>query len=93
MTHTHGRRDANHAEIIAALRAIGAEVYDTADLGGGFPDCVVLYNGRVTLVEIKAPGGKLTDAERDFQRRFDPVYLVVWSVEDAVDVIRAGVKR
>ena len=88
MTHTHGRRDANHAEIIAALRALGAEVFDTADLGGGFPDAVVYHNGRLILLEIKAPGGRLTKAEQEFRARFEPVYFVAWSVEQAVEILR-----
>ena len=35
------RADKNHSQITAALRKIGARVYDASRVGGGFPDLVV----------------------------------------------------
>ena len=48
------RTDANHTEIIGALRQCGFAVHDTSSVGKGFPDCVA-YRPRegVLLVEIK----------------------------------------
>ncbi len=43
------RRDANHAEIVAALRAVGCSVWDASHVGGGFPDLVV---GRMTAGHV-----------------------------------------
>lgn len=45
--------DDNHAEIVAALRGIGAYVVDCAHVGRGFPDLLVWWRGGVIPVEIK----------------------------------------
>lgn len=47
------KKDANHAEIINAMRQCGVPVYDTASLGNGFPDCVAWVSEQWRLVEIK----------------------------------------
>ena len=48
-------RDANHKEILKALRDAGLRVFDTAALGDGFPDLVVVRkDGTVRLVEVKS---------------------------------------
>lgn len=68
----HGKRDANHREIIQALRDAYISVWDTADLGNGFPDAVAAAPHRKTgqditaLLEIKTKDGKLTPAEQKF---------------------------
>jgi hypothetical protein len=51
MTHAD-RHDANQAEIVAALRSMGA-TYVQQDRNAGF-DILVLYRGRMHLVEIKS---------------------------------------
>lgn len=48
-----GRRDGNHAEIVAALRSIGATVQDLADVGRGCPDILAGFRGRNVLLEVK----------------------------------------
>ncbi len=55
----HGRRDTTHAAVREGLRAMGAIVYDTADVGGNFPDLVVGWRGTTFLLEVKSPGGQL----------------------------------
>ena len=66
MTRAH-RTDNNHAEIRDGLREAGWWVWDTHDMGNGFPDLIALNSsGRFVLLEVKSPGGKLTSDERDF---------------------------
>ena len=60
------RVDANQAVIVAVLRAAGASVFDTHELGHGYPDLTVGFFGRNYLIEIKSPGGRYTDAEVKF---------------------------
>jgi len=47
------RVDDNHAEIVRALTRIGAYVIDCSHVGAGFPDLLIAYRGRWTLIEIK----------------------------------------
>jgi len=47
------RTDTTHAPIRDALRRIGATVLDTHAMGEGFPDLVVGYRKRTTLIECK----------------------------------------
>ena len=47
------RTDANHREIVEALRAAGASVTDTSAVGDGFPDLVVSYRNVWHLAEVK----------------------------------------
>ena len=60
------KSDSNQAEIVAALRAVGAIVTDTHRLGDGFPDLFVYVpmTGRIHVIEVKVPGGKLTEYEQ-----------------------------
>ena len=69
------RVDANHADIVATLRACGWYVHDTSRLGGGFPDLVCARAGKVILVEVKdgtKPLSKqiLTQTEVEVHDRF-----------------------
>lgn len=53
------KRDANHAELVAALRARGLAVTDLGHVGQGVPDLFVSAYLCGTFVEVKAPkGGK-----------------------------------
>jgi Holliday junction resolvase-like predicted endonuclease len=47
------RVDANHAEVVAVLRACGWYVLDTSRVGGGFVDCIAAKHGVVRFIEIK----------------------------------------
>ena len=65
------RKDANQADIIDALRKLGADVLDTSSvapaLGGdlaGFPDLVAVWpDGWTVFVEVKMAGARLTRHE------------------------------
>ena len=86
------RTDNNHAEIVNALRAIGASVADTSRVGHGFPDIVVGFRGRNWLIEIKdgtakPSAQKLTVAQVEFKATWMGHWAVVRSVSEAVGVV------
>lgn len=54
--------DANHAEIVGALRKAGATVVSLAAVGHGVPDLLVGHHGQTMLMEIK--DGRKRPSER-----------------------------
>jgi hypothetical protein len=87
------RRDANHAAIVATLRAAGVLVHDAAALGSGFPDLVCAHpRVGVRLVEVKRPAGprggtsdrELRPAQVAFHRAWQRYACVVTSPEEAL---------
>jgi hypothetical protein len=92
------RVDANHAQVVATLRAAGAWVWDTSRLGGGFPDLLVYHPraGGAFLVEVKdgrrpPSERRLTPAEERFARAYPGRLVVVCSPDDALAAIGVGV--
>lgn len=86
------RVDANQAEIVEALRAVGCSVAITSDLGKGFVDIVVGRAGANFLMEIKdgrksKSKRKLTPAEREFHQAWRGQVCVVKSVDDALRIV------
>jgi hypothetical protein len=84
--------DANHSEIVAALRKIGATVTSTAAIGKGFPDLAVGWRGMTLLLEIKdgakPPSARqLTDDERKWHGEWRGHADVVESVEQALRAV------
>ena len=57
------RTDANHEEIVKALRAVGATVQSLAAVGHGVPDLLVGYQGKTILMEVK--DGKKSPSKRE----------------------------
>lgn len=92
MTRAH-RTDNNHAEIRDGLREAGWWVWDTHDLGGGFPDLLALNaSGRFVMLEVKSPGGKLTEDERAFFLALIEDYhacdlYVVYNLDQAIEAL------
>ena len=89
------KTDANQAEIVAALRNIGASVHDTSAVGRGFPDLVVGMRGRNYLIECKdgakVPSArKLTPDQIEFKATWRGHWAVAISAEDAVSIVMAG---
>jgi Holliday junction resolvase len=82
------RRDATHKPIVKALRKVGASVVILADVGGDCPDILVGYGGKTLLMELKPPGGKVTEGQLDFQAKWrgGPV-RVIESIEAALRFI------
>jgi len=88
---THARRvDNEHAKIRDTLRASGYCVIDTHALGFGFPDLLVVGKcGLVVLMEIKTPGEKLDAAEIKFHAAYTGRICIVYSVDEAQEVMYA----
>lgn len=86
------RVDANHRDVVDALRAIGCSVADTSGAGSGFPDIVVGVSGINLMVEIK-DGSKppserrLTPDQKDFHASWSGQVAVVNSVAEAVTLV------
>ena len=51
------RRDANHAEIVAGLRAAGCSVVELHAVGSGVPDILAARGGLMRLIEIMTAAG------------------------------------
>ena len=86
------RTDANHSDIVAALRAIGATVTSTAAVGSGFVDVVAGYRGVNYLLEIKdgskpPSARKLTDDELKWHQDWRGQAHVVETVDQAIKVV------
>lgn len=89
--------DGNHAEIIAAIRAIGGQAQSIANIGGGSPDVLAAFRGVWYVLEIKdgaLPPSKrqLTPDEAAWHARYGavaPVYIVN-SIAEALHVLGAA---
>lgn len=84
--------DANHSEIVTALRKIGATVTSTAAVGKGFPDLAVGWRGMTLLLEIKdgskpPSARKLTEDERDWHDMWRGHAEVVNTVDEAIRAV------
>lgn len=84
--------DANQAEIVDALRQVGASVYPTFRVGHGFPDIVCGFGNQTFFLEVKTEQGKLTPDEAEFidDWRGRPV-AIVRTPEDALRAIGLSV--
>ena len=84
--------DANHAEMMAALRKLGADVVDIHWIGQhvpGFVDLAVCHRLRTWFVEVKMPGEDLNANEIRFwaaHQETMPLRLVR-TVEDCVKLV------
>lgn len=78
------RVDGNQAAIVAALRAVGVWVWDTHELGLGYPDLTTWYRGAFRLIEVKTATGRLTDWEKAFIVACPGEVHIVRSVDDAL---------
>lgn len=91
------RVDANQAEIVADLRAIGATVLHLHELGKGAPDILIGFRGANYLLEIKMKTAgilkvvitksRLSPKQRDWHERWAGQVAVIWSIEEALDIM------
>ena len=86
------RVDSNQKEIVKVFRDIGASVAITSNVRDGFPDIVVGYKGVNLMIEIKdgekmPSQRKLTKDEQKFKDNWLGSYIVVESVDDAIEVL------
>lgn len=86
------RKDSNHNEIVKAFRSMGVSVYDTAQLGNGFPDIAIGIGKVNVLIEIKdgtkpPSARKLTTDELAFHDEWRGWIEIVCSVDDVVNLV------
>jgi hypothetical protein len=87
-----GKVDGNQAEIVDALRKVGASVESLASVGSGVPDLLVGYMGTTHLLEVKADDGKLNDDQWAWHASWKGLKPnVVRSISDAFNAV--GVRR
>lgn len=80
------RKDANHADMVAAFERIGCAVADLSTVGNGIPDLLVSKHGEACLCEIKMEKGNLRKSQSDFAKSWKGEIRVVRNVEDAQEV-------
>ena len=89
------KKDANHSEIVDALKTHGASVIDMSHVGQGFPDLIVGFSGQTLLMEIKNPKtaygkrGLNKNQTRWRENWIGGPYAVVSSVDGALAAINA----
>lgn len=83
------KKDANQPEIVEALEKIGCSVLDLSGVGGGCPDLLVSFRGRLLLMEVKNPKarGKLNERQKKWHSDWRGDVRVVNSVGEAIHVI------
>ncbi len=85
MNRSH-KPDALQKEIVECLRKAGRCVFVAYKVGGGFPDLVVHWGGRVVFIEVKSESGKLTPAQIDFHQGWrGPPIVIVRSAKEALE--------
>lgn len=89
---TRKRTDANHRQIVDALRRIGASVVDLSDVGDGCPDLLVGFRGKNYLMEVKDGAKKpserrLRETQVEFFRDWTGQAAKVENVAEALAVL------
>jgi hypothetical protein len=84
--------DANQAEIVAALRKIGASVQPLHAVGAGCPDLLVGWRGITTLLEVKdgkkpPSARKLTEDQVRWHAEWRGQVTVVETIEQAIEAV------
>ena len=80
--------DANQAEIVKALRDVGADVLSIAQLGHNAPDLIVGFRGENYIFEVKASKkSKLRPGQVIFALNWRGKYSRINSVADALKAI------
>lgn len=83
-----GRVDANHMEIMAALRTVGCTVQSLASVGEGCPDLLVGCNGQNVLLEVKGVKGAKTPEQWSWHADWQGRVRIVRSAKEAIAVVR-----
>jgi len=83
------RTDKNQSEIVRGLKEACRSVVLLHRVGGGVPDLLVGFKGKMWLLEVKIEKGKLNDLQQDF---FDtwrgPRPVVVRNLDDALEATK-----
>lgn len=86
----HTKRDANHADVVAGIRAAGLNVYDVSDIPGGLDIIVAGYNVtkhdyEQVWVEIKPdPSAPFTESETRILAENPHTTMVAYCAEDVL---------
>ena len=81
--------DANQAEIVEALRQVGASVVVLSRVGQGCADLSAGFRGQNYFLEVKTEKGKLTPSEIEFMEMWRGHYAIVRTVDEALRAIGA----
>jgi Holliday junction resolvase-like predicted endonuclease len=91
-TYRPARKDANHAEVVEALRFAGWSISDTSAVGtrdtdppSGALDLFAAKCGITVLVEVKQPREKMNAKEQAFFDEWQGEKIVSYGGQDAVD--------
>lgn len=85
------RVDRNQAEIVQALRSVGASVQSLHTVKGGCPDIIVGRQGKNYLMEIKdGSTARLNELQEFWHARWCGEVLTVRSVDEALRAIGVG---
>ena len=92
------KTDANHAEIVDALRRAGCSVLSLAAVGHGCPDLLIGRQGKMLLVECKdgakSPSRRdLTDDQIEFLTHWRGTAVVVCSVQEALEMMQVHTRE
>ena len=80
--------DKNQAEIVEALRKVGAKVKHVHQIKNLF-DVLVFYRGNTYCVEIKSSRkSKLTEGELECKQELESVGVAYWIIYDVDDAMR-----
>lgn len=80
------RKDGNHAEIVAGLKQACRSVIELHRVGGGVPDLLVGFGGKMKLLEVKTKEGKLQKNQvKFFETWRGPRPIVVRNLEEALE--------
>lgn len=90
-TNRRKRRDANHGEIVDALRKAGYAVLDLSQVGGSCPDLLVAKHGIQVLMECKSVGEYLTDEQREFAKQWPAPVALARTAEEAITAMKLAV--
>ena len=81
------RVDANQADIVAAMRKMGASVQPLHTIGKGCPDIMIGYRRRNLLAELKA-GSELTMDQLKWKTEWRGQWAMIRSVDEAISFLK-----
>ena len=82
--------DKNQPEIVATLREEGLRVAVTSRAGFGIPDLIVMWPGNpssMRWVEVKSPGGSLTEREAKFYDDWSPAVIIAFNAVQVMAIM------
>ena len=89
IVHASGHEQRGHGKA-ALLRQAQLKAMGTL---AGFPDLIVIADGVTVFLEVKAPGGSLSQSQRDFREAMQSqgiAWALVRSPADALEAVRAA---